>query len=330
MQSKSTISLIIALLACVLSSSSQDVAFSQFYASPVNLNPALAGIKLCPRLTLNYRNQWPEINSGYVTYSATYDSYVESVSGGVSLLANSSEAGGGIYNTFNAAGVYSYRLQASRYIVLNAAIKAGYTQNRINWEKLVFGDQIDVTNGTLNQSAESRPNRYRRGSADLGAGILAGYRESVYFGVAVDHLNKPAVSIFDANSGCLPMRLTIHAGALIDFFQGMQGEDIRNFSISPNVVYMQQGKFHQLNLGMSVNMFPFVGGLWFRNNFETPDAVIVSLGFQQKQYKFGYSFDYTISRLHTHTGGAHEISIAWLFNKTSKKFHTRELKCPSF
>ena len=113
----------------------------------------------------------------------------------------------------------------------------------------------------------------------------------------------------------MPSRLTVHSGILINLSQLRDGEDLGNFSISPNIVYVQQGKFHQLNAGMALNMFPFVGGLWLRHSFGNPNAVIVLLGFQQKNYKLEYSFDYTISRLTIQSSGAHEISIAWLFHK---------------
>ena len=36
----------------------QDPSFTQFYANPLYLNPAFAGTARCPRLNLNYRNQW--------------------------------------------------------------------------------------------------------------------------------------------------------------------------------------------------------------------------------------------------------------------------------
>lgn len=330
MQSKKYIIILSVLLAAFLRSNGQDVAFSQFYANPLYLNPALAGAKLCPRLTLNFRNQWPSVQNGYVTYSATYDDHLESISGGIGLIANSTVAAGGAYNIFSGSGLYSYRLQASRSLVLNAAFKVGYTQYRLNWEKFVFGDQINVNTGVLKPTSELAPSRPNYGDLDLSAGFLAGYKESLYFGVAVDHLNKPEMSFYGNNTLRMDYRLTIHAGALFDFVQGMEGEDLRNFSLSPNVVYLQQGKFHQLNVGMSVNMYPLVAGLWYRNNIENSDAMIVLLGFQQKQFKVGYSFDYTISRFGVQSGGAHEFSLAYIFNAPRKNFHIRELKCPSF
>ena len=63
----------------------QDVVFSQFYANPLYLNPALAGNASDPRLTFNFRNQWPALNASFVTYSAGFDQHFDALSGGVGL-----------------------------------------------------------------------------------------------------------------------------------------------------------------------------------------------------------------------------------------------------
>ena len=47
----------------------QDPVFSQFYATPMQLNPAFAGTTYAPRITLNYRNQWPSWPNAYTTYA---------------------------------------------------------------------------------------------------------------------------------------------------------------------------------------------------------------------------------------------------------------------
>ena len=78
--------LIFAALFCLSAESfAQDPAFSQFYANPLYLNPALAGSANCPRVILNYRNQWPGIAATYVTYSASYDQYVDAIQGGIGV-----------------------------------------------------------------------------------------------------------------------------------------------------------------------------------------------------------------------------------------------------
>jgi type IX secretion system PorP/SprF family membrane protein len=318
------------ILTCVVRGNAQDVIYSQFYANPLYLNPALAGAKLDQRITLNYRNQWPSIDRGYVTYSVAWDQQFDKISGALGIMANADVGGGGMYNKFSGSGIYSYRLQATRFIVLNAAIEATYLQYNLDWNKLVFGDQIDVRSGSLEQTRDYIPSKLNVGNVDLSAGILGGYKESLYFGIAVNHLTRPDIAFYEGNENRINMRWTVHSGILIDFFQGMEGEDIRNFSISPNFIYVQQGLFRQLNIGMYINKFPFVWGLWMRHTFGNPDALIALVGFQTKNYKIGYSYDYTISNLTNRSGGAHEISIAWLFRKSSASRRFHEMKCPTF
>ena len=61
----------------IAETSAQDYTYSQFYANPLYLNPAMAGSEYCPRLILNYRNQWPSLPEAFVSYSASFDRYSE-------------------------------------------------------------------------------------------------------------------------------------------------------------------------------------------------------------------------------------------------------------
>ena len=50
----------------------QDPHFSQFFASPLTLNPAFTGkFDGVWRLAANHRDQWPSIPKAYVTTSAS-------------------------------------------------------------------------------------------------------------------------------------------------------------------------------------------------------------------------------------------------------------------
>lgn len=320
MKVKKTLLLLFTILSCIINAQGQDVIYSQFYANPIYLNPAIAGSKLCSRLTLNYRNQWPTINQGYNSFSASWDQPVEKLSGALGVIVNTDVAGGGIYNSFSANGIYSYRLEVSRNILINAALQVGYIQHRLDWSKLTFEDQAN----------QPVPTQLNVGKIDFSAGLLAGYKESAYVGVAVNHLTQPDMSYFDGTTKPMDMRLTIHSGMLIDLRDGLDGKDLRNLSISPNIVYVQQGPFHQLNLGVYANSYPLVAGIWLRHCFENPDAAILLLGYQQKNYKFEYSYDCTLSRLKIGSGGAHEISMVFLFNyhKSVNRYH--EMKITGF
>ncbi len=79
--------------------SAQDPNFTQFYANPLYLNPALAGSYGCPRFALNYRNEWPSLSGNYVTYSASYDQYFKQISGGFGVLALHDQQGQGTIKT---------------------------------------------------------------------------------------------------------------------------------------------------------------------------------------------------------------------------------------
>jgi type IX secretion system PorP/SprF family membrane protein len=125
------------------------------------------------------------------------------------------------------------------------------------------------------------------------------------------------------------MKFTVHAGTLVNLKAGGFGDD-REFSISPNVLYQQQGKFHQLNLGLYLTVDPFVGGIWFRHNFENADAIIPMLGIHYKNLRVGYSYDFTVSELKSVSGGAHEISASWQFPCIEKRRKIRAIKCPRF
>lgn len=316
------------LLFAVASVSGQDLAFSQFYANPVYLNPALAGNQICPRVTLNYRNHYPALGGHYTSYSASGDMHMDAISGGIAVLATADMSS--MLASFSGSAVYSYRLQISRKITMNAALQAGYFQYRMNWENFVFEDMIVPGTGEIIAGGETPPESMNVGDVDFSAGIVAGYNERLYLGAAFHHITMPDLAFYQGNTSRLDMRITVHAGALFGLQEGLMGSENEKLSFSPNIVYMQQGDFHQLNGGMYVNFYPFVTGLWMRHNFENADALIVSLGFQQPEFKVGYSFDYPLSKMGLPTAGAHEVSFVWMLPCPKKDFKYKAIKCPSF
>ena len=59
--------LVLLCLSLSVNSFAQDPEFTQFYANKLYLNPAFAGSHNCPRIVMNYRNQWPAITGNFVT-----------------------------------------------------------------------------------------------------------------------------------------------------------------------------------------------------------------------------------------------------------------------
>ena len=328
MHTKAAAILLIEFLFSVTLVSGQDAVFSQFYANPVYLNPALAGNVICPRIALNYRNQYPALGGNYVTYNAAADMYVKSLSGGMAVIATSDRTGPLASISGNIA--YAYHLRITQKLRMNAALQAGYYQIRLNWDNLVFEDMIVPSTGEIISGSEAQPSKLNVGDVDFSTGLVLGYDERFYLGAAAHHITNPDLAFYQGNISRLATRFTIHAGGIFNLKEAMPGKENDDFSLSPNLVYIQQGKFHQLNAGMYLNFYPFVTGLWLRHNFENPDAAIAMLGFQQPTYKVGYSFDFTVSKLGMPPGGTHEISLVWYLPCPKKDFQYKAIKCPSF
>jgi len=308
----------------------QDPEFSQFYANPLYLNPAMTGITICPRAVGNYRNQWPGIGKAFNTYSFSYDQYVDALHGGLGLLVTADRAGGGNLNTTTISLMYAYKFNLTSHLQASGAVKGGYYQRRLVWENLRFEDMIDPQNGFTLPTAEKQPDNLSVGVPDFSAGVFLGYDDLVYGGIAVDHLSQPKIGFYNDNSTILPMKFTVHAGSVISLRTNGSADEDREFSISPNILYQQQFQFHQLNVGLYLTIDPFVGGLWFRHNFENPDAIIPMIGVHYKNLRVGYSYDYTVSKLKSVSGGAHEVSASWQFPCIEKRRHVRAIKCPRF
>ena len=329
------------LLACVVlfvsvffnkGAVAQDPEFTQFYANPLYLNPAFAGSSRCPRMVTNYRNQWPGINKTYITYSASYDQHVDALAGGFGMLVTQDAAGDGTINTTNASAIYSYYLPVTNSFSVKAGVQATYAQKSVDWNKLTFGDMIDNRYGFVNTTAEVNPQNTVT-NVDFSAGLL-GYSSSFFIGAAAHHLLEPDEAFLGGFSP-LPMKITAHTGAIIPIGpqsnrykrrRRRNANTLPESSISPNILYQKQKDFQQLNLGLYVTKGPIVGGLWYRNQ----DAFIILVGMMTTNFRFGYSYDVTVSKLSNASAGSHELSMTVQFNCRPKRKKFTPVSCPSF
>ena len=87
-------------------SRAQDPHFSQFFSSPLTLNPAFTGkFDGVLRIAGNYRNQWPSINNAYTTGTISVDFPIlrnklpEMDTWGIGILGLTDQAAAGILTT---------------------------------------------------------------------------------------------------------------------------------------------------------------------------------------------------------------------------------------
>ena len=321
MMKKITLSLLLVALSGELLA--QDPTFTQFYANPVYMNPALAGSSGCPRVALNYRNEWPQLTGNYVTYAAAYDSYFKNISGGVGLVAMHDMQGQGTIQTSMLGASYSYYLKVNRKFRLMFGTQAAYYQKYLDWSKLTFGDMIDPRRGFIYQTGDVPRGNGRRGFFDVSAGMV-GFSKNFYFGAAFHHLNRPDESLILGQSR-LPIKITGHIGANIKL--GQRGRYSSTTFLSPNIIYQNQNGFQQLNVGAYLKYESFTIGAWYRNK----DAFILTVGINTDNYRIGYSYDLTVSPLGNGvSGGSHEVSLGINLKCKKPARDFRRISCPSF
>ena len=300
----------------------QDPTFTQFYSNPLYLNPALAGSTGCPRINMNYRNEWPQLTGNYVTYSASFDTYSKDINGGVGLMATYDQQAEGTISTTMLGGIYSYNLKINRKTSLMFGARAAYYQKFLDWNKLTFGDMIDPRRGFIYQTNDI-PRGGKRGFFDVSGGAVI-FTKKFYAGVAAHHANQPDESMILGESK-LPVRITAHMGGTIPI--GRRGRYSDGTTIKPALIYQYQNGFQELNVGAYLNYNVLNIGVWYRNK----DAFVFILGAKTEKFNIGYSYDLTVSKLGNGlTGGSHEISMQINLKCKKKAKNFRKISCPSF
>jgi type IX secretion system PorP/SprF family membrane protein len=190
----------------------QDPQFSQFYAAPLYLNPALTGSTGQARAGINYRNQWPAIDANFTTMSAYFDYFIEDKRSGVGIILNRDVEGLAGLRSLSVGLQYSYELEITKNIGFRPGAQVALFNRDINFNRLTFGDQFDPVTGNIisPSTAESFNTNFSKTFIDLSLGGVL-FTRSAWLGLAAFHLNRPNQSIVDENSP-LPTKLSVHGG----------------------------------------------------------------------------------------------------------------------
>ncbi len=311
----------------------QDVGFSQFYANPLYLNPAFAGSKVAPRISLAYRAQWPGLVSAFSSFSASYDQYIPDLHGGIGAILMSDKMGDhGMLSTNMLGAMYSFRFQLHEDIFINLALQASLVNMNLNWDPNImrWPDQIDANCGWINLTSATAPDQTSVFYPDFAAGAMV-YGPAWYAGFAAHHLSQPSQGFYSEDR--VPIKFTAHGGGLINLAEEKRRQSSLGLGtpvISPNLIYQYQGGFHYFNYGLYLDWQPFLVGVWYRHGIENPDAFIFMVGAQHDYFKIGYSYDVTVSELSYNVLGAHEITLGILLPVPEQKHRVKAIRCPSF
>ena len=314
----------------------QDPHFSQFFSSPLTLNPAFTGkFDGDIRLTANHRDQWPSIPKAYVTTSAAADfNLLQKKIGegdifgiGFSAVSDQSADAALKLNYGSVSVSYHKALDENGYNTLGAGFQATYSSTILDFSKLTFEDQL-TQNGFTGVTAENLNYGNTRNYKDINAGILysgsSTGTNNYYLGFSIYHINHPNLSFLSQVWNLSP-RVTIHGGysfpvsnilsvnaSIIQQIQNNTSEILAGAALSAN---LNGDTDHPSNLYF---------GSWIRMN----DAIIPYVGIEVKGLRIGASYDINTSSLKAATAsrGGSEFSLIYI----KKSSQIKVIPCPKF
>jgi type IX secretion system PorP/SprF family membrane protein len=284
----------------------QDPSFSQFFSSPLNINPALtANISGKWRFISNFRDQWIGPASPYTTGTASFD---------ISVLEDKIPEG----STFGLGGMMMYdqamqgalksssiSLNTSYNITLadgDATHRLGigiggiFANKRVDFGKLSFGEQFSGYgfNTSLPTGESALANMKPYLSTSIGAlySITTTY-SNIDIGAAAFHLNKPKQSVLEDPNQYLAARYVGHAN-----FETYINDQV---VLNANGIYQRQQNTSYFSVGAALGYFltgdpediVVSAGVWYWSN----NAVIPYFGLMYHNMQFGISYDVTVSKL---------------------------------
>jgi len=315
----------------------QDPHFSQFFASPLSLNPALTGkFDGTVRVAGNYRNQWPAFNNVYTTSTLSVDFGIlknklpDFDTWGIGILMLTDKAGGGVLtnNYIGFSTSYHKSLDEDGFQQLGIGFQGTYGQKRLDNSKLVFEDQLTPFGFTgVTQDIFNGAN-LNINYLDVNAGLLYSGsttdRNNFYIGASMYHINRPKES-FKGGNWNIATRTTISAGGYFPV------SDI--LTLHTSGIYQVQNKATETTIGgaLAANLDQKGAdptnvylGTWFR----VGDAIIPYLGIEFAGMRIGATYDINVSSLKagSQSRGGMEISIIYIKRPAGFK----GIPCPKF
>jgi type IX secretion system PorP/SprF family membrane protein len=302
---------------------SQDIHFSQYFNSPLLVNPALTGeFTGNGRFMLNYRNQWSSVtNNPFRTYSFAFDrSFLkESLSAGI--MAFHDQAGDAEMGITQVNFSLATRVSVGQGDYLKMGINGAWSQQSLHMAGLTWNSQFDgnIINPGLNSGETFQDGHFSY--IDFSTGILWTHplKKDARFnlGLSAYHVSRPVYNYF---SGTVRLRIRwcLHADWDIHLPE-------KPVVVYPSLLIMVQGPYHEINAGAMArlkldNNSRYTGYykatyLFMGAYYRYRDAIIAYLRVNYKnQFNIGLSYDLNLSKLMvaSHAGGGTEITLSYI------------------
>jgi len=321
----------------------QDPGFSQFFASPLTLNPALTGkFNGVVRVAGNYRNQWPAINNAFITSTISVDAPIlrnrlpENDTWGMGIMAMTDKTSSGILtqNYFSFSTAYHKSLDEDGLHQLGIGFQGTYANKSLDGTRLNFEDGLQLDGTWLRSPTEAINSQYVNVNYfDMNLGVLynaSNGNNNYYFGASAYHINHPKESFLGVDTINVPTRFTAHAGGFFPIAGSAS-------TIYLSGLYSTQFGSHQAVLGGAwavsastdeQNPVNFYAGVWGRFTYAA-DAIIPYIGLDYSDFSLGVTYDVNISSLQpaSQSRGGIEISLIYIKKPSDGR---RGVPCPRF
>lgn len=314
----------------------QDPHFSQFFASPLTLNPALTGkFDGDLRVTGNYRNQWPTINRAFTTTTVSADMPIlrnrisSTDTWGVGITGYSDQSANSAlkFNYLSLSTAFHKGLDEDGFSQIGAGFQATYSNMLLNVTDLKFEDQLTPFGFTGTTSEVFNNSTLKNNYFDLNAGVLytgsTSDKNNFYAGVSMYHITRPKQH-FTGTFFLLNPRTTFHGGGYFPVGN--------NATIHLSALYSMQAGASETVFGGAYEV-PFIEGekptsIYFGSWIRLNDALIPYVGLEFSDFRLGATYDVNTSSLKAASNSRGGIEISLIYIK--KTPGTTSVPCPKF
>ena len=310
---------------------SQDIHFSQFYMSPLTLNPGMAGANYSLEALVNYKDQWRGITTPYTTLGASFDMRLNKKknknsywAGGLNFFRD--KAGDAKMGITQGNLTLAYHLNIAKYQTIGVGLQGGYAQRSINYDSLQWANQYDPGNGYNPNIPSGEPSSMSDFTyGDAGAGIVWTFNNTsgsihvednydlrANLGIAVFHAYQK-YSFYKTSKELLYPKYVFHGNTLVSL------PNHRNIALIPGFVFYRQGPAQEIIVGSMIRYklrqdSKYTGikkdaSFNLGGYYRTKDAVIISFLLEVSSYSLGISYDLNASKLSTVSSGRGGIEI---------------------
>lgn len=315
----------------------QDIHFSQFWNTPLELNPALAGVaKEDTRIFGSYKNQWASVPVGYTTFSGAMDTKwapfkMKNGYFGVGLMFNHDQAGDSDWALNNFSGLLSFTKQLSKGVFASVGGQIGVGQRSFKLLDLTFDNQYDGEQFDPNLSPRETFTDTRTVFMDSHIGINVHFQKSdqrtkLDVGIGLHHVNTPSQNFYANSTIDIPIRRDFYAMGVLKISD--------NLDILANGLMRYQDEYQEIVVGVALRIHLNTGltkelAIDIGGNVRTDDAILPYIGLVYHQWRFGFNYDINTSAFTTATNNNGGPEFTAIYTITKPRAPARKL-CPLF